>query len=89
MNEDETQQALLNRINTTISRYELLPGSTTTSRDGAAADADQTPMVLMVSGGSDSMAMAHIMCRLYPRSPIAILHINHMLRGEDSDGDEA
>jgi tRNA(Ile)-lysidine synthase len=43
----------------------------------------------MVSGGSDSTAMARLMPRLYPTVPFTILHINHGLRGQDANADEA
>jgi tRNA(Ile)-lysidine synthase len=42
----------------------------------------------MVSGGSDSVALARIMCALYPQLPLAVLHVNHGLRGKDADTDE-
>ena len=49
------------------------------------------PMLLMVSGGSDSTAMAYIMAELREveeLGPMAILHVNHQLRGGDADEDE-
>lgn len=55
------------------------------------ADA-QSPVLLMVSGGSDSTALAYIMCDLHAHhhiGPLAMLHVNHHLRGEASDGDAA
>lgn len=55
----------------------------------AMADAD-TPVLLMVSGGSDSTAMAYIAAELQERGcigPLAIMHVNHGLRGAASDGD--
>ena len=47
---------------------------------------------IAVSGGSDSMALALLLCK-YGRKIVAkenllILHINHGWRGEESDGDE-
>lgn len=51
-----------------------------------------TPVVLMVSGGSDSTALAYIMQDLFNRSMIgqpAILHVNHQLRGQDAYDDQA
>lgn len=51
-----------------------------------------TPVLLMVSGGSDSTALAYIAEELRQQQVIgqtAILHVNHHLRGEDSDGDAA
>ena len=53
------------------------------------ADAD-TPALLMVSGGSDSTALAYIACELRERGALgqlAMLHVNHRLRGEDADED--
>ena len=53
------------------------------------ADAD-TPAMLMVSGGSDSPALAYIACELRERGALgqlAMLHVNHRLRGEDADED--
>ncbi|OUO89797.1 tRNA lysidine(34) synthetase TilS [Gordonibacter sp. An230] len=44
----------------------------------------------MVSGGSDSTALAYVACELRERGvlgKLAILHVNHLLRGEDSDED--
>lgn len=40
-----------------------------------------------VSGGADSVALLHILHRL--GVPTAVLHVNHGLRGAESDGDEA
>lgn len=51
-----------------------------------------SPCVLMVSGGSDSTALAYLMSDLRERGlvgPLAILHVNHKLRGADADADEA
>ena len=45
------------------------------------ADAD-TPAMLMVSGGSDSTALAYIACELRERGALgqlAMLHVNHRL----------
>ena len=49
------------------------------------------PCLMMISGGSDSSAMAYV-AHTWKESGrienIAALHVNHMLRGKDSDGDE-
>lgn len=52
----------------------------------------EMPVVLMVSGGSDSAALAYIAADLHRRGklgPLAMLHVNHQLRGEEADRDEA
>ena len=50
-----------------------------------------TPVLLMVSGGSDSTALAYVSQDLRKTGligPIAMLHVNHQLRGADADADE-
>lgn len=52
----------------------------------------QAPVLLMVSGGSDSTALAYIAVQLRRDEeigPLAMLHVNHNLRGADADADEA
>ena len=46
-----------------------------------------TPVLAAVSGGLDSMVMAHLL--LHAGIPFAVAHCNFGLRGEASDGDEA
>lgn len=51
-----------------------------------------TPVVIMVSGGSDSTGLAYLMADLFERGLVgqpAILHVNHKLRGADADADQA
>jgi tRNA(Ile)-lysidine synthase len=53
------------------------------------ADA-HTPVMLMVSGGSDSTALAYVARALVDTGvlgPVAMLHVNHRLRGADADDD--
>lgn len=48
------------------------------------------PVLLMVSGGSDSTALAYLAAHLHEcdeLGPLAMLHVNHQLRGEDADRD--
>ena len=60
----------------TVSRHALLP-------DGA-------PVLLMVSGGADSVALLHLAAGgAFGERPVRVLHVNHLLRGADSDADEA
>ena len=50
------------------------------------------PVVLMASGGSDSTALAYIAHELSAAGvigPVSMMHVNHHLRGEASDGDAA
>ncbi len=50
----------------------------------------ETPVLAMVSGGSDSTALAYIVADLFARGKIgqpAILHVNHKIRGEEADAD--
>lgn len=50
-----------------------------------------TPVVVMVSGGSDSTALAYVMRDLHERGLVgqpAVLHVNHKLRGADADADQ-
>lgn len=48
---------------------------------------DGTTVVAAVSGGADSVALLHALHRL--GFPVTIAHLNHQLRGRDSDEDEA
>ena len=53
------------------------------------ADAE-SPVLLMVSGGSDSTALAYVAAALSAAGnigPVAVLHVNHLLRGEDAAAD--
>ncbi|MGI6590905.1 MAG: tRNA lysidine(34) synthetase TilS [Eggerthellaceae bacterium] len=50
----------------------------------------EAPVLLMVSGGSDSTALAYLACELRDcgaLGPVALLHVNHHLRGKDADDD--
>lgn len=42
-----------------------------------------------VSGGADSVALLHSLRTLFPERTVAAVHLNHCLRGADSDADEA
>gem|GEM_PF-258286 len=49
-----------------------------------------TPVLLMVSGGSDSTALAYIAATLADAGalgPCALLHVHHHMRGAEADGD--
>src|SRR5438477_6501426 len=50
-----------------------------------------TSGVVAVSGGPDSVALAHLLIELHREGKIARLvigHVNHQLRGPESDADE-
>ena len=69
-------ETLLDRVAEIIPRYSMLePGD----RVGVA-----------ISGGADSVVLLHLLYRLAPRLQIglALLHVNHQLRGAESDADE-
>ncbi len=48
------------------------------------------PVVAMVSGGADSMALLHVLAggHLGDQLQLSVLHVNHELRGAESDADE-
>ena len=71
-------------------------GQADTQRRGQAA----APVILMVSGGADSMALLH-MAAMEPldlgdgaglariaKERLHVLHVNHLLRGADADADQ-
>jgi tRNA(Ile)-lysidine synthase len=47
----------------------------------------QGPIVVAVSGGADSVALLRVLCVVHA-GPLIIAHLNHQLRGPDSDADE-
>lgn len=44
--------------------------------------------VLAVSGGPDSVALVHLLIEHMPSDRLTIAHVNHQLRGDESDEDE-
>lgn len=68
---------MLETIEKTITKHQLFDAA--------------SPALLMVSGGSDSTALAYLMHDLHERGlvgPLACLHVNHKLRGADADADQ-
>ena len=49
------------------------------------------PVLAMVSGGADSVTLLRLLAagELGQTGPLSVLHVDHMLRGEDSDADAA
>ncbi len=71
--------ALLGKVRATLARYRMLE--------------DGDLVVVAVSGGADSVALLHLLNELraadYPRMRLHVAHLNHQLRGEEADADEA
>src|SRR5215831_1807143 len=70
------RMTLLEKMVETISRYSMFgPG---------------TRVGIAVSGGADSVCLTHLLADLAPQwnLKLAAVHLNHGLRGADSDADE-
>ena len=68
--------ALLDRVRRTVRRHGLIPAG--------------GRVLAAVSGGSDSVAMAHLLYRLADADPfslVGVVHLHHGLRGADADRD--
>jgi tRNA(Ile)-lysidine synthase len=52
-------------------------------------DLVNTPGVVAVSGGPDSIALVHLLRDINPPLQLTLAHVNHQLRGDESDADEA
>ncbi|HUS06912.1 MAG TPA: tRNA lysidine(34) synthetase TilS [Bryobacteraceae bacterium] len=71
----ELNSPVLDRVTGIISRYNMI-------RRGAR-------LGLAVSGGADSVCLLHLLRELAPTwaATLSVLHLNHLLRGEQSDSD--
>jgi tRNA(Ile)-lysidine synthase len=49
----------------------------------------EEPVGVAVSGGADSVFLLHALRELSPVQPLLVLHLNHQLRGAESDADAA
>ena len=47
------------------------------------------PVVVMLSGGRDSVCLLDVAVRIAGAEAVVVLHVNHGLRGEESEADEA
>jgi tRNA(Ile)-lysidine synthase len=50
---------------------------------------DGGAMVVAISGGPDSVALFRALHELHPQTRLVLAHLNHRLRGAESDADEA
>ncbi len=73
----ETTDSLIERVCESIATHHMLPAG--------------APLLLMVSGGSDSIAMLRLFAsnEVARGGPLAVLHVDHGLRGVDSLADAA
>src|SRR5512137_1664405 len=74
----DVMMSLHDRVRRAIQRDALLPPG--------------SRVVVAVSGGSDSVALLELLIDLAPDCGFtiaAVAHVNHGLRGDESDGDEA
>lgn len=86
---------------TVFQRYGARRGAAASMANASRAGELSAPVVLMVSGGADSTALLLMACTgaldiadgrgpaRIARERLHVLHVNHHLRGEASDGDEA
>ncbi|UQF78254.1 MAG: tRNA lysidine(34) synthetase TilS [Lancefieldella parvula] len=87
-----------------LTANDQVEGQSADSQRGQAADSRRgqaaAPVILMVSGGADSMALLH-MAATEPldlgdgaglarvaKERLHVLHVNHLLRGKDADADQ-
>src|SRR5258708_5639588 len=47
-----------------------------------------SPGVVAVSGGADSVALLRLLKECHPDGRLIVVHLNHLLRGAESDADE-
>jgi tRNA(Ile)-lysidine synthase len=68
--------AVLERVRKTITRYNMLPRG--------------SRVAVAVSGGPDSVCLLHVLLELAPAFDVSlsVAHLNHQLRGAESDEDE-
>ena len=82
------------------SRRGQVEGSHRGQLEGQRRGQAEAPVILMVSGGADSMALLHMavtepldlddgagLARI-AKERLHVLHVNHLLRGEDADADQ-
>jgi tRNA(Ile)-lysidine synthase len=67
---------VIDRVLKTISRYNMLPAG--------------SRVIVAVSGGADSVCLLHVLAEVAPQMGLhlEVAHVNHQLRGAESDADE-
>ena len=91
--------AYFNKKNTLVAKDQA-EGSRRGQAEGSRRGQVAAPVILMVSGGADSMALLHMavtepldlgdgagLSRI-AKERLHVLHVNHLLRGEDADADQ-
>ena len=91
--------AYFNKKNTLVAKGHA-EGSRRGQAEGQHRGQGEAPVILMVSGGADSMALLH-MAATEPldlgdgaglvrvaKERLHVLHVNHLLRGKDADADQ-
>ena len=91
--------AYFNKKNALVAKDQA-EGSRRGQAEGQHRGQVATPVILMVSGGADSMALLHMavtepldlgdgagLARI-AKERLHVLHVNHLLRGEDADADQ-
>ena len=91
--------AYFNKKNTLVAKGQA-EGSRRGQAEGQHRGQGEAPVILMVSGGADSMALLH-MAATEPldlgdgaglvrvaKERLHVLHVNHLLRGADADADQ-
>ena len=91
--------AYFNKKNTLVAKDQA-EGSRRGQVEGSRRGQAAAPVILMVSGGADSMALLHMavtepldlgdgagLSRI-AKERLHVLHVNHLLRGEDADADQ-
>lgn len=64
---------LFSKVHKTIKKYEMF--------------SNKDKILVAVSGGIDSMTLLTLLMRTCPKERLAVIHINHKLRGKESDRD--
>ena len=91
--------AYFNKKNALVAKGQV-EGSHRGQADGSRRGPAEAPVILMVSGGADSMALLHMavteplnlgdgagLARV-AKERLYVLHVNHLLRGADADADQ-